>query len=70
MHIFFCAGGIFGEVTGVFLAEKHSPDAGFGSTGRWTRESGALSAAGAGVECTPDAGTGRGQDTVCTSGGA
>ena len=28
MHIFYCAGGKIGEVAGVFLAEKHSPDAG------------------------------------------
>ena len=28
MHIFYCAGGKFGEVAGVFLAEEHSPDAG------------------------------------------
>jgi len=27
VHIFYCAGGNFGEVVGVFLAEKHSPDA-------------------------------------------
>jgi len=27
--------GIFGVVAGVFLAEEHSPDAGFWSTGRW-----------------------------------
>jgi len=34
MHIFYCAGGTFGEVMGVFLGEKHSPDAGPGGTGR------------------------------------
>ena len=28
MYIFYCAGGKFGEVTGVFLAEEHSLDAG------------------------------------------
>ena len=28
MHSFYCAGGKIGEVAGVFLAEKHSPDAG------------------------------------------
>jgi len=28
VHIFYCAGGKFGEVTGVFLAERHLPDAG------------------------------------------
>ena len=28
MHIFYCVGGKLGEVTGVFLAEEHSPDAG------------------------------------------
>ena len=26
MHIFYCAGGKFGEVAGVFLTEEHSPD--------------------------------------------
>ena len=35
--------GIFGEVAGVFLTKKHSPDAGVGSTGRWSRASGAVS---------------------------
>ena len=28
VHIFYCAGGKFGEVAGVFLAEEYSPDAG------------------------------------------
>ena len=28
MHIFYCAGGKFGEVAEVFLAEEHSQDAG------------------------------------------
>ena len=28
MHFFYCAGGKFREVAGVFLTEKHSPDAG------------------------------------------
>ena len=28
MHIFYCAVGKIGEVAGVFLAEKYSPDAG------------------------------------------
>jgi len=27
VHNFYCTGGKFGEVVGVFLAEKHSPDA-------------------------------------------
>ena len=45
MYIFYCAGGKFGEVAGVFLAEKHSPDAGAGSTGRWSRASGVVSVA-------------------------
>ena len=45
MHIFYCAGGKFGEVAGVFLAEKHSPDAGADSTGRWSRASGVVSVA-------------------------
>jgi len=43
VHIFYCAGGNFGEVAGVFLAEKHSPDAGVGSTGRGSRASGVVS---------------------------
>jgi len=30
-----CAGGKFGAVAGVFFAEKHSPDAECGGTGRW-----------------------------------
>ena len=42
MHIFYCVGGKFGEVAGVFLAEKHSPDAGHGSTGRCAYASGVL----------------------------
>jgi len=70
VYIFYCAGGKFGQVVRVFLTKKHSLNAGVGSTGRWTRESGALSSAGIGVECTPDASTGRGQDTVRASGGA
>ena len=56
MLIFYYVGGKFGEVMEVFLAKKHSPDAGVGCTGRWNRASGALSAAGAGVgstECCP-----------------
>ena len=28
VHIFYCTGGKYGEVAGVFLAEEHSPDAG------------------------------------------
>jgi len=28
MKCFYCAGGKFREVAGVFLTEKHSPDAG------------------------------------------
>ena len=28
VHIFYCAGGKFGEDAGVFLAEEHSADAG------------------------------------------
>jgi len=34
MHIFYCADGKFGEVAGVFLIEKHSPDALTAGTGR------------------------------------
>ena len=45
MHIFYCAGGKFEEVAGVFLAEKHSPDAGAGSTERWSRASGVVTVA-------------------------
>ena len=43
MYIFYCAGGKFGEVAGVFLAEKHSPDAECRGTGRWSRASGVVS---------------------------
>jgi len=43
---------------------------GVGSTGRWTRASGAVSDSGACEPSTPDAGTGRGQDIVRSSGGA
>jgi len=49
---------------------EDSPDAGVGSTGHWTKASGALSGAGTSVECAPDAGTGHGQDTIHMSGGA
>ena len=35
--------GKFGEVAGVFLAEKHSPDAKCRGTGRWSRASGVVS---------------------------
>jgi len=28
VHIFYCPGGKIGELAGVFLAKKHSPDAG------------------------------------------
>ena len=43
MYIFYCAGGKFGEVVGVFLTEKHSPDAAYGGTGRWLLASSVLS---------------------------
>ena len=46
---FYCAGGRFGEVAGVFLSRKHSPDALRGGTGRWPLASGVLSGA---AECT------------------
>ena len=49
MHIFYCTGRKFGEVTEVFLTEKHSPDALRGGTGRWPLASGVLSGA---AECT------------------
>jgi len=52
VHIFYCAGGKIGEVAGVFLAEKHSPDAGAGSTGRWSRASGVVSVAQVCTGCT------------------
>ena len=35
MHIFYYAGGKFGEVAEVFLLEKHSLDAAFRGTGRY-----------------------------------
>jgi len=41
---------------GVFLAEKHSLDAGVGSTGRWSRASGVVAVCGSGVQSAPDAG--------------
>jgi len=40
--------GKFGEVAGVFLSRKHSPDALRGGTGRWPLASGVLSGA---AEC-------------------
>ena len=49
MHIFYCAGGNFGEVAGVFLSRKHSQDALRGGTGRWPLASGVLSGV---AECT------------------
>jgi len=48
VHIFYCAGGKFGEVAGV----KHSPDAGVGSTGRWSRASGVVSVTQVCTGCT------------------
>ena len=41
--------GFFGEVVGVYLSRKHSPDALRGGTGRWSLASGVLSCA---AECT------------------
>ena len=64
MHIFYYTGGKFGEVAGVFLA----PDAGVGSTGRWSRASGVVSVCGLGVQSAADAGTGRWAVTVYVSG--
>ena len=49
MYIFYCTGGKFGEVTGVFFTEKHSPDALRGGTRRWPLASGVLSGV---AECT------------------
>jgi len=43
VHIFYCASEKFGEVAGVFLSNKHSPDALRGGTGRWPLASGVLS---------------------------
>ena len=48
-YIFYCAGGKFGEVAGVFLSRKHSPDALRGGTRRWPLASGVLSGV---AECT------------------
>ena len=61
MHIFYCAGGKFGEVAGVFLSRKHSPDALCGGTGRWPLSSGVLSGA---AECT-----GRTGESPCSASG-
>ena len=47
--------------------EKHSPDAGVGSTGRCLCASGEVTDFGVCELSTPDAGTERGQDTVCAS---
>jgi len=49
VYIFYCTDGKFGEVTGVFLTEKHSPDALRGGTGRWPLASSVLSGV---AECT------------------
>jgi len=49
VHIFYCAGEKFGEVAGVFLCWKHSPDAQRRGTGRWPLASGVLSGV---AECT------------------
>jgi len=45
-------------------SREHSPDAGVGSTGRWSRASGVVSVSGSGVQNAPDAGTGRWAVTV------
>ena len=52
MYIFYCAGGKFGEVAGVFFTEKHSPDALRGGTGRWPLTSGVLSGVAERTGCT------------------
>ena len=49
VHIFYYAGGSFGEIAGVFLSRKHSPNALCGGTGRWLLASGVVSGA---AECT------------------
>ena len=43
MYIFYYTSGMFGEVVGLFLTGKHSPDAGVGSTGRYPCASGEVS---------------------------
>ena len=65
MHIFYYAGGKFGEVTGVFLTEKHSPDALRGGTGRWPLASGVLSGV---AECTGRTGVSPVLSVRCASG--
>jgi len=60
VYIFYCAGGKFGEVAGVFLIDKHSPDAVHGGTGRWPERPvccQCLALLGLSTGCTaPDAG--------------
>jgi len=46
VYIFYCTSGKFREVMGVFLTEKHSPDAVLRGTERWTLASGVLSVPG------------------------
>jgi len=47
---------------------KHSPDAGVGSTARWSRASGVVSVCGSGVQSAPNADIGRWAVTVYASG--
>jgi len=56
------------RIHGSVLAEKHSPDAGVGSIGRWSRAFGVVSVCGSGVQSATDTGTGRWAVTVCASG--
>jgi len=46
MHILYCTDAKFGEVAGMFLTEKHSPDALITGTERWACASGSLSLSG------------------------
>ena len=65
---FYCAGGNLGEVMGVFLTEKHSPDASVGSIGRWHQASGVFSVSGVSEKSASNARIGRVPDTVGASG--
>jgi len=68
MHIFYCAGGKFGEVAGMFLTEKHSQDAGPGGTGRRACVSDVLSVPGPARVKHWTPGTGRRLDPIGASG--
>jgi len=68
MHIFYCAGGKFREVVGVFLIKKHSLDALTVGTGRSACVSGVLSVSDVVRVKHRTLSTGRGLDPVCASG--